>query len=238
MSAGVAAQSAVGAPIKGLKRNTVYHYRLVAVDYDGITVGRRRTFRTAGARASVKVTVAGRRTILRLGLPRRTAVSATILRLTVVKRGGKRTAAYTKLKRIRAKAQAAGPARRRSLGRLAPGRYRVKVRLRSATGVRNVVRTFRVSPRRPKLTSISVRKGRHLVSLRLYSRARITGWVQRLRGGAFLNVRRVPATARSSGERRIALPPRLPKGRYRVKLAINEGGRRTTRAKRFRVAGR
>jgi hypothetical protein len=235
MNAGSAAQSSVDAPIRNLKRKSVYHYRIVAVDYDGMTIGPDRTFRTAGAKATVKVKVEGRRTRLQLGLPQRTTVSAKLQRRTVVKRGKRRVPTFKKVKSLRARAQAAGPNRARSLGRLAPGRYRLSIRLKSATRVRNVVRNFRVSPRRPNLLGIPRAKGRRFVNLKLYSRARVSGQVQRLQGGRFVKVRQIRARTLARGERRMAVPGGLSKGRYRVKLMINEGGRRTGRAKRFRI---
>ncbi|MDH3724438.1 MAG: S8 family serine peptidase, partial [Thermoleophilia bacterium] len=235
MYPGAAAQRSVDAPIRNLRRDSVYHYRIVAVDYDGIAFGPHRAFRTAGAKAFVKVKVEGRRTKLHLGLPQRTTVSAKLQRLTIVKRGNKRIATFKKVRNLRARAQAAGPKRARSLGRLSPGRYRLSIRLKSGTGVRNVVRNFRVSPRRPKLLTVSTAKGKRFVNLMLYSGAGVSGQVQRLQGRQFVNVRRIRARALGSGERRLAVPRGLRKGHYRVKLVINEGGRKTGRAKRFRI---
>jgi subtilisin family serine protease len=235
MQSGKSAQSSVNVPIVGLTRDSTYHYRAVAVDFDGTTVGPNRTFRTAGGKATVRVRVEGRKTSLRLGLPQRTTVSATLQRRTVVTRNNRRVATFRKVRKLRARAQAAGINRMRSFGRLAPGRYRVSVRLKSAAGARNLVRKFRVNPRRPKLLALRKTKGKRRVSLRLYSRARVSGQVQRLQRGRFVTVRRLRVRTLGIGARRMALPRGLPKGRYRVTLAINEGGRKTRRTKRFRV---
>ncbi len=235
MNSGKTEQSSVNAPITNLKRNSTYHYRLVAVDFDGITVGPDRSFRTAGGKATVRVKVEGRKTSLRLGLPQRTTVSATLQRRKVVKKGTKRVPVFKKIKNLGARAQGAGIDRMRSFGQLAPGRYRATVRLKSATGNRKVVRKFRVNPRRPRLLKLSKTKGKRFANLKLYSRARVSGRLQRLQGGRFVTVRRVRARTLGRGERRVAVPGGLRKGRYRVKLVIDEGGRKTGRTKRFRV---
>ena len=67
---------------------------------------------------------------------------------------------------------------------------------------RNVTRTFKVAPRRPRITGVAKRGRARLVKLRLYSRAKVNGRVERLSGGRFVRVHQTtPAqsAARSPG---------------------------------------
>jgi len=235
MRAGAAARPVrVGYKATGLKPNTRYHYRVVAADVDGLAVSKSVSFVSPPRKTTVTVKTKGREALLRLGLAGRSTVSGTLLRRRIITRNKRRVATFVKSRRVVAKVSPAGR-RVRRIGILSPGRYRVKLQIREGGKRRNLIRNFRVAPKAPRVTRITTKGRTRIVNLRLFSRAKVNGRVERLSGRKFARVAAVRRRALASGNRLVALPSRLRKGRYRVVLNINEGGRKTTRVTRFRI---
>jgi hypothetical protein len=149
-------------------------------------------------------------------------------------RNGRRAAALTRVGALTARRYAAGY-HSRALGRRAVGRYRATVYVASGGTTRRVVRNFRVSPPRPRITGIAVTDGRRRVMLTLFSRARVAAHLERLRGGRFVRVRGLGVRTRARGRHLLALPRAMAPGRYRVIVRTNEGGRRTERSRGLRI---
>ncbi len=168
--AGAGGPVPVSADVSGLQPATTYHYRVVAESAAGEAAGEDGTFATGGdpapavappAGPAAPVTpvpltmparrvlptrvlgvVAGRGTAhLRLELGYAARVGVALDRRTQDPRGAR----FRRLRVLPDLRMAAG-ARRLSLGRLAPGRYRARLRVRSLDGARAVglVRTFTV----------------------------------------------------------------------------------------------
>jgi subtilisin family serine protease len=155
---------AVAATLSGLAPRTTYHFRLVAATVDGLGNGADGIFTTgpaspAGARPlggasaarlarSLKVRRVGRAWFGSLTLPDFSVVSGHLERRKA--RHGRRVA-FSSTLGIRRRGLAAG-VRRVPLGRLRPGAYRLRVKLRDATGVSVLTRRFTVpvTPPRPR----------------------------------------------------------------------------------------
>ncbi|WP_217912973.1 hypothetical protein [Miltoncostaea marina] len=154
--------------IDRLPAGAVVHQRLVVSSVGGVTRGADRPFATPGGpppaaaagpvhaarpaprpaavrRPAARLLRGGGAWVLRLGLPSRTTVRVVVARR--VTRAGRGPARLRLVRRIGPRTVGAG-VRRVRLGRLAPGRYRVLVRMRGPAGRGTLTRALLVPPTR------------------------------------------------------------------------------------------